>query len=142
MNENVQNRIKYLVEFLNKANIEYYINDNPTSIDSFNELLNQALNLKKIIFSKRIKNNKSKKNIVKKEFILTFDFPSPLTNENKEPKTIALLDDDSDAKIQSKIIKLQAAEKNFETSLRQRAEARRNKLKSYNYQFTHGRKTK
>ena len=46
MNENVQNRIKYLVEFLNKANIEYYINDNPTLTDNeFDSLMDELIKL-------------------------------------------------------------------------------------------------
>ena len=34
MNETVSKRIKYLVEVLNKANVEYYVNDNPTLTDN------------------------------------------------------------------------------------------------------------
>ena len=42
----IKERIKYLVETLNKANIEYYVNDNPTLTDNeFDSLLDELIKL-------------------------------------------------------------------------------------------------
>ena len=42
----IQERIKYLVDTLNKANIEYYVNDNPTLTDNeFDSLLDELIKL-------------------------------------------------------------------------------------------------
>lgn len=42
----IKNRIKYLVDTLNKANVEYYINDNPTLTDNeFDSLLDELIKL-------------------------------------------------------------------------------------------------
>ena len=42
----IKDRIKYLVDILNKANIEYYINDNPTLTDNeFDSLLDELIKL-------------------------------------------------------------------------------------------------
>ena len=46
MNNDAQNRIKYLVDFLNKANVEYYVNDNPTLTDNeFDSLMDELIKL-------------------------------------------------------------------------------------------------
>ena len=42
----IKTRIKYLVDLLNKANIEYYVNDNPTLTDNeFDSLLDELIKL-------------------------------------------------------------------------------------------------
>ena len=44
--ENPEERIKYLTELLNQANLEYYINDNPTLSDNeFDSLLDELIKL-------------------------------------------------------------------------------------------------
>ena len=46
MQNDIKERIKYLVDILNKANIEYYINDNPTLTDNeFDSLLDELIKL-------------------------------------------------------------------------------------------------
>ncbi|MBR1416195.1 MAG: NAD-dependent DNA ligase LigA [Bacilli bacterium] len=46
MDNDIKERIKYLVDLLNKANIEYYINDNPTLTDNeFDSLLDELIKL-------------------------------------------------------------------------------------------------
>ena len=44
--EDIKTRIKYLTDVLNQANIEYYINDNPTLTDNeFDSLLDELIKL-------------------------------------------------------------------------------------------------
>ena len=46
MHIDIKDRIKYLVETLNQANIEYYVNDNPTLTDNeFDSLLDELIKL-------------------------------------------------------------------------------------------------
>lgn len=46
--ENVPERIKYLCEVLNKANVEYYVNDNPTLTDNeYDSLMDELIKLEK-----------------------------------------------------------------------------------------------
>ena len=58
--ENIPERIKYLCEVLNKANVEYYVNDNPTLTDNEYELLDAEETenyLKEIEKNEESKNN-------------------------------------------------------------------------------------
>lgn len=44
--QNIENRIKELVEILNKANVEYYVNDNPTLSDNeYDSLMDELIKL-------------------------------------------------------------------------------------------------
>lgn len=46
--ENIPERIKYLCEVLNKANVEYYVNDNPTLTDNeYDSLMDELIKLEK-----------------------------------------------------------------------------------------------
>lgn len=46
--ENVPERIKYLCKVLNKANVEYYVNDNPTLTDNeYDSLMDELIKLEK-----------------------------------------------------------------------------------------------
>lgn len=46
MKQTIEERIKYLVDLLNKANIEYYVNDNPTLTDNeYDSLMDELIKL-------------------------------------------------------------------------------------------------
>src|SRR5574344_1142202 len=46
MKQDIKDRIKYLVDFLNEANVEYYVNDNPTLTDNeFDSLMDELIKL-------------------------------------------------------------------------------------------------
>ena len=46
MSNDIKERINYLVEILNKANVAYYVNDNPSITDSeYDSLLRQLESL-------------------------------------------------------------------------------------------------
>src|SRR5574344_1393619 len=62
MENNPQERIKYLVTFLNKANVEYYINDNPTLTDNeFDSLLDELIKLEKTYPEYKLANSPTSK---------------------------------------------------------------------------------
>ena len=45
-NTNIKERIEYLCSVLNKANVEYYVNDNPTLTDNeYDSLMDELIKL-------------------------------------------------------------------------------------------------
>ena len=100
-----------------------YLNDNVSNLESFSSILNTALNLKKAILI-----DISKKETKEFHSILTFDFPF----KSKKDKKLDLDKSNSEFNTETKKYTI---EKRFETILRARADFRRSKLKTYNYQF-------
>lgn len=139
-----------IVEIIN------YIKDTSTFVAE-ETILEEALKIEKNVFSninkieERTVNSKSKK----EQIILSFDFPSaikestipenfmeqfPETNQESSNK-ILKLEQTEDPAFKSHIKHLNALEKDFELKLKMRAEERKSKLKSFNYQFHFGQKS-
>lgn len=80
MNETVSKRIKYLVEILNKANVEYYVNDNPTLTDNeYDSLMDELIKLEEKY--PELKENNSPTSRVGNEVIAEFKkvtHPTPM----------------------------------------------------------------
>jgi hypothetical protein len=127
-----------------------YINDEIPSTES-KQLLKKANALKKTILSDKFIVNNFKVNInpQKEQFILTFDFPSPkkgehiqdnfseVSTKDKISKNLQKiqLDTSTNPAYKSILEYLTRVNLNVELTLKLRANERRNKLKTLNYQF-------
>jgi hypothetical protein len=128
--------------------IIHYLNDH-SETDSINGILDQAMLLKNRIFSDHfvVDNFVVKMDPDEEGIILSFDFPAPkrensATDQSAEnKKTITITENsaakkNSDEAIFSNAMKqLNSVDMNFELKLKLRAEERRSKLKTFNYQF-------
>ena len=57
-NTNVLERIEYLCNVLNKANVEYYVNDNPTLTDNeYDSLMDELIKLENEYPEYKLKNS-------------------------------------------------------------------------------------
>lgn len=122
-----------------------YINDTIPTNES-KQLLTEANSLKNIILSDKFIVNNFEVNInpQKEQFILTFDFPSPKKDSKPEVlskngvNTISKqvkLDQTNNAAYNSILEYLTRVDLNVELTLKLRANERRSKLKTLNYQF-------
>ncbi|WP_298221709.1 hypothetical protein [Flavobacterium sp.] len=130
--------------------IIHYLNDHST-IANINVLLDEAMLLKNRIFSDHfvVDNFVVKMDPTDDHIILSFDFPSPKKNSITEKETTngnpeipqkrreqtVPLEQESDPAFNNAIKQLNAVDMNFELKLKLRAEERRSKLKTFNYQF-------
>lgn len=126
----------------------HYLNDHSTT-DKLDGILDQAMLLKNRIFSDHfvVDNFVVKMNPDDEQIILSFDFPSPKETEFSDKKTNKIdqpanslsqktVEEDEKAALFSKAMKqLNSVDMNFELKLKLRAEERRSKLKTFNYQF-------
>ncbi len=135
--------------------IIHYLNDT-SSGSEYKSVLNEANKLKKNILSDKFIVNNFEVNInpQKEQFILTFDFPSPKKGENIQEKLLDSLPKNKTEKTVSKVAfdtttntayksileYLTRVDLNVELTLKLRANERRNKLKTLNYQFKMGKK--
>ena len=61
-NNNVLERIEYLCDVLNKANVEYYVNDNPTLTDNeYDSLMDELIKLENEYPEYKLKNSPTSK---------------------------------------------------------------------------------
>jgi hypothetical protein len=128
--------------------IIHYLNDHST-LYNVNGILDQSMLLKNRIFSDHfvVDNFVVKMNPDEEQITLSFDFPSPkketqskkdsketsnnvVVNKKESPTT-----DDKEAIFSNAIKHLNSVDMNFELKLKLRAEERRSKLKTFNYQF-------
>lgn len=128
--------------------IIHYLNDH-SSIYKVNGVLDQAMLLKNRIFSDHfiVDNFIVKMSPDDKEIVLSFDFPSPKKDllpqseaENSKKTAVTskkdlVKEDDKEAIFSNAIKHLNSVDMNFELKLKLRAEERRSKLKTFNYQF-------
>jgi hypothetical protein len=128
--------------------IIHYLNDH-CDLYNTNGILDQAMLLKNRIFSDHfvVDNFVVKMSPDDEEIILSFDFPSPkkesfLRNEPVTSGTTAAITPEDAAKKDDKEVifsnamkHINAVDMNFELKLKLRAEERRSKLKTFNYQF-------
>ena len=128
--------------------IIHYLTDHSEHYNT-NGILDQAMLLKNRIFSDHfvVDNFVVKMSPDEEQIILSFDFPSPkkdsfllsepavsgktstITNEDAAKK------DDKDIVFSNAMRHINAVDMNFELKLKLRAEERRSKLKTFNYQF-------
>ena len=152
---------KAALVFVGKENYLHY-NDGPSAIEEVihyltdyseqyntNGILDQAMLLKNRIFSDHfvVDNFVVTMSPDEEQITLSFDFPSPkkdsfFRNEaavSIETTTIANEDvakkDDKEAVFSNAMKHINAVDMNFELKLKLRAEERRSKLKTFNYQF-------
>lgn len=128
--------------------IIHYLNDH-SSLYNVNGILDQSMLLKNRIFSDHfvVDNFIVKMNPEEEQITLSFDFPSPkketpskkdskgtsdevVVNKKESPAK-----DDKEAIFSNAIKHLNSVDMNFELKLKLRAEERRSKLKTFNYQF-------
>ncbi|NHM06155.1 hypothetical protein G4D82_02890 [Flavobacterium sp. CYK-4] len=127
--------------------IIHYLNDH-NAIANFDALLDEAMLLKNRIFSDHfvVDNFVLKMDPNDEQIILSFDFPSPKANTNigtntaienppKKPEVNTKIAQENEAIFTKAIKQLNSVDMNFELKLKLRAEERRNKLKTFNYQF-------
>lgn len=130
--------------------IIHYLNDN-SGIGNINALLDEAMLLKNRIFSDHfvVENLVLKMDPTDEQIILSFDFPSPpkkIASEKEAPiipieapskkeKSDSNKEHENDHIFTNAIKQLNAVDMNFELKLKLRAEERRSKLKTFNYQF-------
>ena len=130
--------------------IIHYLNDHDT-IPRINVILDEAMLLKNRIFSDHfvVDNFVMKMDSKDEHIILSFDFPSPKNDVNGQKNTLttkpettqnkkehtAGLEQESDSVFSNAIRQLNSVDMNFELKLKLRAEERRSKLKTFNYQF-------
>ena len=126
----------------------HYLNDQST-LYNVNGILDQAMLLKNRIFSDHfvVDNFVVKMSPDDDQIILSFDFPSPnkenlSENEDDNPKKEAISTQketvnkkEKEAIFSNAIKQLNSVDMNFELKLKLRAEERRSKLKTFNYQF-------
>ena len=127
-----------------------YLNDTALNTSEYEEILNEALDLKsKIISDKFIVNNfELGINPKKEQFTLTFDFPSPKKEISNTKTEITTKGNDSITSTKSTKLEpianpayasvyeyLTRVGVNIEVTLKLRANERRSKLKKSNYQF-------
>ncbi len=126
----------------------HYLNDH-SDIYKVDGILDQAMLLKNRIFSDHfvVDNFVVKMNPDEEQIVLSFDFPAAkkdsasrteaTKSEKSNPslqKDLALKDD-KEAIFTNAIKQLNSVDMNFELKLKLRAEERRSKLKTFNYQF-------
>ena len=126
-----------------------YLNDTASNTSDYEEILNEALDLKsKIISDKYIVNNfELDINPKKEQFTLTFDFPSPVKeksigttkteisskgNTSTKPTKLEPIANPAYASVYEYLTRVGV---NIEVTLKLRANERRSKLKKSNYQF-------
>jgi len=128
--------------------IIHYLSDHST-IPKINVILDEAMLLKNRIFSDHfvVDNFVVKMDSQQEHIILSFDFPSKKESENKndtiaiadapqrKKERAAVLEQESDPAFKNAIKHLNSVDMNFEVKLKLRAEERRSKLKTFNYQF-------
>ena len=127
--------------------IIHYLNDHNT-IGNINVILDETMLLKNRIFSDHfvVDNFVVKMDALDENIILSFDFPSKKTAASEKdsvktaeaPKKIKdqpVLEHESEAVFTNAIRQLNSVDMNFELKLKLRAEERRSKLKTFNYQF-------
>lgn len=127
--------------------IIHYLNDHNT-IANFDVLLDEAMLLKNRIYSDHfvVDNFVLKMDPDDDQIILSFDFPSPKANTNKvaeaataeiptKTEVVAKKEQENEAIFTKAIKHLNSVDMNFELKLKLRAEERRSKLKTFNYQF-------
>ncbi len=128
--------------------IIYYLNDHPAA--NTEAILDEAILMKNRIFSDHfvVDNFVVKMNPGDEQIILTFDFPTPkkeiLSVEDAQLSSPELLkkkeqarfsDQEKDQAMTKAITYLNSVDMNFELKLKLRAEERRSKLKTFNYEF-------
>lgn len=130
--------------------IIHYLNDHDT-IPKINVILDEAMLLKNRILSDHfvVDNFVVKMDSKQEHIILSFDFPSPKNalngdenmriinpeaKQNKQERTV-VVEQQSDPVFTNAIKQLNSVDMNFELKLKLRAEERRSKLKTFNYQF-------
>lgn len=130
--------------------IIHYLNDHSTD-SKINVALDEAMLLKNRIFSDHfvVDNVVVKMSPKEEHIILSFDFPSPQkaairssetasdSHDEKPKKTDSTeaLDPEKDEAFAKAMKYLNSVDMNFELKLKLRAEERRSKLKTFNYQF-------
>jgi len=128
--------------------IIHYLNDHST-IYNINGILDQAMLFKNRIFSDHfvVDNFIVKMNPDDEQITLSFDFPSPTKasfsdnqsaiseNEVARTKKGIVETENKDAVFSNAMKQLNSIDMNFELKLKLRAEERRSKLKTFNYQF-------
>jgi hypothetical protein len=129
--------------------IIHYLNDHSV-IANINVILDEAMLLKNRIFSDHfiVDNFVMKMSPKDEHIILSFDFPSPKKESADEKNTTTVnpetsqkkeraivLEQTSDPAFTNAIKHLDSVNMNFELKLKLRAEERRSKLKTFNYQF-------
>lgn len=126
----------------------HYLNDH-SAATNFDGILDQAMLLKNRIFSDHfvVENFVVKMKPEEEQIILSFDFPSAKKDmsvlsesiENTQSLTStnekSTKKDDEDAIFSKAMKQLNSVDMNFELKLRLRADERRSKLKTFNYQF-------
>ena len=119
--------------------IIHYLNDHAAD----NALLDEAIVMKNQIFSDHfvVDNFVVKMNPKEEHIILSFDFPTPKketisTNASLSPQErMKKKEQETDPAFTKAITYLNSVDMNFELKLKLRAEERRSKLKTFNYQF-------
>lgn len=130
--------------------IIHYLNDH-SAIPNINALLDEAMLLKNRIFSDHfvVDNFVLKMDPSDEQIILSFDFPSPPKKNTVEKITTSTTNatpatkrentlveaHENDTIFTNAIKQLNSVDMNFELKLKLRAEERRSKLKTFNYQF-------
>ncbi|WP_309640796.1 hypothetical protein [Flavobacterium sp.] len=130
--------------------IIHFLNDHST-VSNINVILDEAMLLKNRIFSDHfvVDNFVVKMDPTEEHIILSFDFPSPKKEVAVEKNNITVnsempqrkkertvyLEQESDPAFTNAIKQLNSVDMNFELKLKLRAEERRSKLKTFNYQF-------
>ena len=143
-----ENYLHYDVAPVAIEEIIHYLNDH-SDLYNTNGILDQAMLLKNRIFSDHfvVNNFVVKMSPDDEEIILSFDFPSPkkesfFRSEPADSGTNAAITSEDVAKKDDKEVifsnamkHINAVDMNFELKLKLRAEERRSKLKTFNYQF-------
>ena len=125
--------------------IIHFLNDHST-VSNINVILDEAMLLKNRIFSDHfvVDNFVVKMDPTDQHIILSFDFPSPQKEAVAEKSTTTVSPEDlqkkkeqveKDPVFTNAIKHLNSVDMNFEVKLKLRAEERRSKLKTFNYQF-------
>jgi|GEM_PF-2076906 len=130
--------------------IIHYLNDTCLNQNS-NAILDEAILIKNRVFSDQIMvdNFMVKMNPKNEEITLSFDFPSPQKEVFEEENKAIAIPEDEKVKSNRKVISLEpdnaeyatalkyfkSVDMNVELTLKLRAEERRTKLKTFNYQF-------
>lgn len=128
--------------------IIHYLSDHNT-IATINVILDEAMLLKNRIFSDHfvVDNFVVKMDPQEEHIILSFDFPPKKDSENnkdtiaieetpqRKKERTAVIEQESDPVFTNAIKHLNSVDMNFEVKLKLRAEERRSKLKTFNYQF-------
>ncbi len=136
--DSAPNAIEEVIHYLNDLSSRFKVDG----------ILDQAMLLKNRIFSDHfvVDNFVVKMNPDNEQIILSFDFPSPKKTTFSEEKSgksdrsvkvfsETTAEDEKDAIFSKAIKQLNSVDMNFELKLKLRAEERRSKLKTFNYQF-------